>query len=176
MRKPRFLIPPKIGLAGGLLWAGLVLGQSSGDYRIEKSTIAGGGDGLASSSFILQGTTGQMEAGDVADSSRFRLTGGYWPQDVETPTGTPTPTSTATSTPTPTPTPTPTLTGTPTGTPTPTSTATPTPTPTPTPTGTPTPTSTATPTPTPTPTPTGTPTSEGSSDERSLYLPAVRGD
>lgn len=88
-------------LAGLLLWTGLALAQGSSSFRMEKSVIGGGSGAMSSSSFALQGTTGQHDVGTgLASSGSFELRGGFWPDATPTPTLPPTSTPVPTASPT----------------------------------------------------------------------------
>lgn len=74
----------------GLALSTAVPGQSGGAYRIDKSTVDGGGGRSSQGNYALDGTIGQADAGPVPggemSGGAFRLQGGYWP-DTEAPTG-----------------------------------------------------------------------------------------
>lgn len=114
---------------------------SSPNYTLARSVFGMGGGRKTSTSYQVQGTSGQpFQTGRIAGAS-YQVQSGFWSAGgtLPPPTNTPTPTPTLTQTPTRTPTVTPTTTRTVTVTPTRTPTRTPTWTPTPTPTRTTTP-------------------------------------
>ena len=75
-------------VAFGLVLSTAVPGQSGGAYRIDKSTVDGGGGRSTQGNYTLDGTIGQADAGPVPggemSGGAFRLQGGYWP-DTEAP-------------------------------------------------------------------------------------------
>jgi hypothetical protein len=102
----------------GLFGLGSVaLAQTSPDFDLAWSRLAGGGGQRQSANAVLQDTAGQW-VGGVSSSAGARLESGFW-YGAAAPAATPTPTRTAT--PSPTRTKTPTLSPTPSFTPTPTS-------------------------------------------------------
>ena len=114
---------------------------ASPNYTLARSVFGMGGGRKTSTSYQVQGTSGQpFQTGRIAGAS-YQVQSGFWSAGgtLPPPTNTPTPTPTLTQTPTRTPTVTPTTTRTVTVTPTRTPTRTPTWTPTPTPTRTTTP-------------------------------------
>jgi hypothetical protein len=152
-----------------LFSASIVLAQIGSGYDLTWSTIDDGGGSASGSSYALDHTLGQFDAG-VQSGGGYVLQGGFWGGIDAAPAVIPTPTPTATGTRTPTPTPTATTTATATRTPTPI----PTGTQTSTPTATATATHTFTPTPTSTSTATATPTSTpGIPADHALYLPVT---
>jgi hypothetical protein len=140
---------------------------ASASYQLSRSVLAMGGGIKSSTSYRVQGTSGQTTGVGRLQSNTYQVFSGFWNSSgAATPTSTPSPTRTstptrtpiATSTPTATRTSTPALTPTRTATRTPTATLTLTATRTPTPTHTPRHTPTRTSSPTNTPSPTMTPT------------------
>jgi hypothetical protein len=65
-------------LAGCALVAVPVLGQSSGPYILDWSTIDGGGGTSSGGSYVLSGTIGQPDAAYSA-GGQYELLGGFWP-------------------------------------------------------------------------------------------------
>ena len=59
--------------------AGVVLSQSSANYRLDRFVIAGGGGSSSSAAYGVKGTVGQALAHDASASSSYRVEGGFWP-------------------------------------------------------------------------------------------------
>ncbi len=55
-----------------------VLAMSGGDYEISWSTIDGGGGTSSGGNYIVTGTIGQPDAGEMSGDS-YELLGGFWP-------------------------------------------------------------------------------------------------
>ena len=55
-----------------------VLAMSGGDYEISWSTIDGGGGMSSGGNYIVTGTIGQPDAGEMSGDS-YELLGGFWP-------------------------------------------------------------------------------------------------
>jgi CSLREA domain-containing protein len=107
------------------------LAQSSSDFGLWWHVITGGGGRSASAGYVASGSIGQPAVGGLS-STDYRLSAGFWPAALETPSPTVTSTPSATLTGTPSPTISATATRTSTATPSSTTTATGTPSPTPT--------------------------------------------
>ncbi len=59
--------------------SGVVLAQSSASYNLEWHVIGGGGQPVASASYIVNSTTGQGAASPpYSASSHYAVSGGYW--------------------------------------------------------------------------------------------------
>lgn len=63
-----------------------VIAQSGGQFTIEKSVIATGGQQSAGGQFAVAGTTGQQAAGERLNNSPFLQTTGFWTPDQFAPT------------------------------------------------------------------------------------------
>ncbi|MHC4721595.1 MAG: hypothetical protein ACYS6I_02680 [Planctomycetota bacterium] len=61
-----------------LLMTSSALAMSGGDYEISWSTIDGGGGRSSGQDFVLIGTIGQPDAGEMAGGD-YELSGGFWP-------------------------------------------------------------------------------------------------
>ena len=55
----------------------IVQGQSGGDYDLTWSTVDGGGGENSDGDYILSGTIGQSDVGQVA-SCEYHLSSGFW--------------------------------------------------------------------------------------------------
>lgn len=92
-----------------LLTSAVALAQSGNGFDLTWSTVDGGGGVSLAGGYVVQGTAGQPDAGEMSGGG-YSLRGGFWgyPQiagEVATPTQTPTPTATSVATSTFTPTP-----------------------------------------------------------------------
>jgi hypothetical protein len=66
------------GLIAAFVLGPRILAQSSGEYDLSWSTIAGGGEaGVAGSNYVLGGAIGQPGAGTVS-GGHYELQGGFW--------------------------------------------------------------------------------------------------
>jgi len=73
----------------GLIIFGLASGaaaQSGGQFTIEKSVIAGGGQSSTGGQFSVGSTTGQTVAGQKTGNTAFSLHAGFWNPDQFVPT------------------------------------------------------------------------------------------
>ena len=57
----------------------VALGQSSANYQLIWSVIAGGGVSSSSAAYGVQGTVGQALGHRASASSNYRIEGGFWP-------------------------------------------------------------------------------------------------
>ncbi|MDX9956703.1 MAG: hypothetical protein RBT75_21570 [Anaerolineae bacterium] len=53
--------------------------QAGDGYELRWWTVDGGGNQLAGGDFVLLGTAGQPEAGNVLSGGGFELSSGFWP-------------------------------------------------------------------------------------------------
>ncbi len=69
-----------MGLLAALLFLfSVASGQSSGNFTISQSVVAGGGgQNAAGGAFSLDGTIGQAVAGNALNGLPFALTSGFW--------------------------------------------------------------------------------------------------
>ena len=61
-----------------MLLAAVSLGQSGGNFAIQKSVISGGGGQSAGGSFSVVGTAGQSIAGSTSQGGQFSVASGFW--------------------------------------------------------------------------------------------------
>ena len=54
------------------------LPQTGGDYVLSWSTIDGGGGESVGGSYVITGTIGQPDAGEMMMGGNFALSGGFW--------------------------------------------------------------------------------------------------
>jgi len=66
-----------VGLLMSLLMVSVALAQSGGGYDLTWWTADGGGSRLTGSSYVLQGTAGQPDAGAL-NGGGYSLAGGFW--------------------------------------------------------------------------------------------------
>jgi hypothetical protein len=62
-------------LLGG---AGLVLSQSSADFQLNWTAVAGGGGDSQSADYRVEGTIGQSLAHSESTGGNYRVEGGFW--------------------------------------------------------------------------------------------------
>lgn len=99
------LMGPVVGLVAGIVLSSPAAAQSGGPYKIDRSSIDGGGSlASAGAEYSMSGTAGQPDA-DVHTGGPYELDGGFWSTEAEgSPSATATQTPggpTATRTPTP---------------------------------------------------------------------------
>jgi hypothetical protein len=61
-----------------LLAGGAVLSQSSANFQLNWTTIAGGGGDSQSADYRVEGTVGQSLAHSESTSGSYRVEGGFW--------------------------------------------------------------------------------------------------
>lgn len=68
----------------GFVVGGVALAQSGGAFTLRSATIDGGGGTSAGVAFVLSGTAGQADAGQMSGGD-FTIGGGFWqPAGVKT--------------------------------------------------------------------------------------------
>ena len=76
MKKKAFILAMAFLLS--LSVASWALAQGSDSYELSWNVISGGGDSMISTSYMLEGSIGQL-AIDASSSTSYGLEGGFWP-------------------------------------------------------------------------------------------------
>lgn len=61
----------------------LAVAQSGGDFAIDKSVIANGGNQVSGGAFLINSTIGQANASGDSTGGGFALTGGFWHNSIK---------------------------------------------------------------------------------------------